>query len=620
MELSTIRHSRAHILAQAVQRSITCDCQLGIGPAIDDGFYYDILFPNTHLHEENLATITKNMQKIAKESQQFSMLATTPEQSLQILTLTKQTYKQELRQEFLAQGEAITFSINTIPLSAKERILWECLEEYTLLYDEVTRWVHSNFPMYANNYVTFIDMCAGPHSESTKLLEPKAMQLTKLAGAYRRGNEKNVMMTRIYWVAFDQKESLQHYLYIQEEAKKRDHRILGKQLWIFSFSDLVGAWFPLLHPNGMVIRKEIEDYLRELHSKKNYQRVWTPHLAKIDLYKISWHYEHYKENFQVKGKEEDFMVKPMNCPHHMQIFAAQKFSYRDMPVRYFEPATVYRDEKSGQLSGLTRVRAITQDDGHLFCRVDQIGEEVDVIVEIIKKFYTTVGMAKDYWVSLSVRDDSNDYLGSPEVWEKAENALRDAAEKNNLPYKRIEWEAAFYWPKLDFMFKDALGRERQLATIQCDFNLPERFDLTFTNSAGELERPVVIHRAISGSLERFIGIMIEHFAGAFPLWLSPTQVHIIPVAEAFIPYAQHVEQQLQELGLRVKINNSNDSFSKKIRQAEIEKIPYSIIVGEKEATTASVSLRIYKTKEQRTETLETICTKLSTEYTTRALS
>lgn len=614
------RHSWSHLLAQAVQRDYHALVHLGIGPAIDNGFYYDILLPeDVHIKEDDLGALTKTMHKIAKENQPFHLLATSTTQTKDLLTLTQQPYKLELMDELVARGEAITFYANSIPLVAKDRLLNTCHASYLQLYDQVTRRVHTHFPEYHERYITFIDMCAGPHVTTTKDLEPKACALTKLAGAYWKGNEQNVMMTRIYGVAFAAKAELTAYMTFLEEAKKRDHRILGKQLDIYSISDLVGAGFPLLHPNGMIIRKEIEDYLRELHKSAWYQRVRTPHLAKVDLYKTSGHYDHYKENFQVTWKEENFMVKPMNCPHHMQIFAAHQFSYRDMPVRYFEPATVYRDEKSWQLSGLTRVRAITQDDGHLFCRTDQIADEVGAIVDVIKTFYTTLGMIDEYWVSLSVRDESDEYMWSAKVWEQAEQALTDAAQQHNLPYTRIKWEAAFYGPKLDFMFKDVLGREWQLATIQCDFNLPERFDLSFTNAAGDKERPVVIHRAISGSLERFMGVMIEHFAGAFPVWLAPTQAIIIPVADAFLDYAAKIHTQAHERNLRVRIDTSHDSLSKKIRNAELQKIPYILIVGEKEQDAQSVSVRVYKTKEQYTLSAAEFLDHLHQEYTSRSL-
>ena len=429
------------------------------------------------------------------------------------------------------------------------------------------------------------------------------------------------MMTRVYGLAFDTKEELQAHLTMLEEARKRDHRILGQKLKLFTISPLVGSGLPLLQPHGMIIRKEVEDYLWELHKDKGYQRVWTPHLAKEDLYKTSGHAEKFwDELFRVRGKDENFFMKPMNCPHHMQIFADNQFSYRDMPVRYFEPATVYRDEKTGQLSGLTRVRSITQDDGHLFCRVSQITEEVGTIVNIIKTFYTTLGMINDYWVRLSVRGPEGKYLGSDEVWEKAEWALKYACDTFELPYQIGIDEAAFYGPKLDFMFKDAIWREWQLATIQCDFNLPERFDLSFVNEQGEKERPVVIHRAISGSLERFMGVMIEHFGGAFPLWLAPVQMQIVPVAEKFNDYAFELKKRFSQQDLRASVDDSSDSFSKKIRNAEMMKVPYILIVGEKEEAASSVSVREFRSKKQYEKSVSEFISQVTSERKERRLA
>ncbi|HOZ81173.1 MAG TPA: threonine--tRNA ligase, partial [Candidatus Woesebacteria bacterium] len=355
---------------------------------------------------------------------------------------------------------------------------------------------------------------------------------------------------------------------------------------------LIGAGLPLLQPKGMILRQEIEDYLWDIHKNKGYQRVWTPHITKEALYVTSGHAEKFGDNiFHVQGKEEKFFMKPMNCPHHMQIFCDNQFSYRDMPVRYFEPATVYRDEKTGELSGLTRVRSITQDDGHLFCRVSQLEDEISSIVSIIKEFFGTMGMLDGYWVRLSVRGPNGKYLGTDEVWQKAEAALKNVSERENLPYKIGIDEAAFYGPKLDFMFKDAIGREWQLSTIQCDFNLPERFDLTFINEKGEKERPVVIHRAISGSLERFLGVMIEHFAGAFPVWLSPVQAKIIPITDAQHEYANQVLAQLKEQGIRAEIDDRSEKMQAKIRDAQLEKIPFMLVIGGREAESYAVAVR-----------------------------
>ena len=618
------RHSLSHILAQAMQREQQRDVEVAIGPAIDNGFYYDFLFSqDKQLKEEDLKRIQSQMEKIIKENQDFVGFSLPDAESQKlVLDLMKQQYKEEMRAEFAAAGEEITFWANTIVESAKDALLKGINLDYIAYYQTVTDYLQARFPdQFAGKFVTFLDMCEGGHVNSTKEIDPRAFKLEKLAGAYWRGNSDNVMMTRVYGLAFDTKEELQSYITMMEEAKKRDHRILGQKLKLFTISPLVGSGLPLLQPHGMIIRKEIEDFLWQLHKDKGYQRVWTPHLAKEDLYKTSGHAEKFwDELFRVKGKEENFFMKPMNCPHHMQIFADNQFSYRDMPVRYFEPATVYRDEKTWQLSGLTRVRSITQDDGHLFCRVDQIMQEVGTIVEIIKKFYSTLDMINDYWVRLSVRGPEGKYLGSDEVWEKAEGALRAACEKFDLPFKIGIDEAAFYGPKLDFMFKDAIGRERQLATIQCDFNLPVRFDLSFTNEQGEKERPVVIHRAISGSLERFMGVMIEHFGGAFPLWLAPTQVQIVPVAEKFNDYAFQLKSQLNQLDIRAKVDDGSDSFSKKIRNAELMKIPYTLIVGEKEQNSDSVSVREFRSKAQYEKSVVDFITQLTAERDERKLS
>ncbi len=596
------RHSLSHILAQAVQREQQWDVEVAIGPAIDNGFYYDFLFSSEkQIKEEDLKKIQNQMEKIVKENQDFVLFSLSDDESKKLVVdLMKQKYKEEMRSEFAANWEEITFYANTIVDGAKDALLRGIDPEYIAYYEKVTAYLQEKFPEKHNGkFVTFLDMCEWQHVDNTKELDTKAFKLDKLAWAYWRGNSNNVMMVRVYWLAFDTKEELQDYQHMMDEAKKRDHRILGQKLKIFTISPLVGSGLPLLQPNGMIIRKEVEDYLWELHKDKGYLRVWTPHLAKEDLYKTSGHAEKFwDELFRVQGKEESFFLKPMNCPHHMQIFADNQFSYRDMPIRYFEPATVYRDEKTGQLSGLTRVRSITQDDGHLFCRVSQITEEVWTIVEIIKKFYTTLGMIDDYWVRLSVRGPEGKYLGDDSVWEKAEWALREASEKYQLPYKIGIGEAAFYAPKLDFMFKDAIGREWQLATIQCDFNLPVRFDLSFTNEDGEKERPVVIHRAISWSLERFMWVMIEQFGWAFPLWLAPVQFQVVPVADKFNDYAFELAAKMRKEDFRVKVDDSNDSFSKKIRNAELMKIPYVLIVGEKEVEGKTVSVREFRSKKQ----------------------
>ena len=544
------RHTLAHLLAAAILEKYP-HAKLTLGPAIDTGFYYDVDFSGGNTPgDEDLKVLQKDMKKLLNKWTEFTHEEVTPSEAREVFAGNQ--FKLELIDEIEGRGEKIT--------------LYTC--------------------------GGFTDLCRGGHSENPKAeIDPNAFKLDKIAGAYWRGDEKNPMLTRIYGIAFDTAEELETYEKQIEEAKARDHRKLGKELDLFTISPLVGAGLPLLKPKGMIIRQQIENYLWSLHKDKGYSRVWTPHITNLSLYETSGHAEKFgDELFRVKGGEEDFALKPMNCPHHMQIFADNQFSYRDMPVRYFEPATVYRYEKSGQLSGLTRVRAITQDDGHLFCRVSQITDEVSTIVSIIREFYKTMGLLNDYWVSLSVRGKDGMYLGDDEVWEKAESSLEEAAQKNNLNYKRVEGEAAFYGPKLDFMFKDAIGREWQLATIQCDFNLPEKFDLKFINENGEKERPVVIHRAISGSLERFMGVMIEHFAGAFPLWLSPEQVRIIPVSDAQNDYASHIYAELKAIGLRVSLDDNKDSMGKKIRNAKKEKLPYFVVIGDKEIQEKSVTL------------------------------
>jgi threonyl-tRNA synthetase len=545
--IEKIRHSLAHILAQAVL-DLYPKTKLGIGPAVENGFYYDLELPK-EFSPEQLRLIEEKMHEIISQDQEFEKEEISKIKAKKLFA--KQPYKLELIKEL--PGKTVT--------------------------------------IYTNG--KFIDLCKGPHVKSTKEIDHNTFKLAKIAGAYWKGNEKNKMLTRIYGLAFSTEKELVDYLKMMEEAEKRDHRKLGERLKLFTISELIGAGLPLMQPKGMIIRKEIEDYLWDLHKNKGYSRVWTPHIAKKDLYETSGHAAKFgNELFRVKGGDEDFFIKPMNCPHHMQIFADNQFSYRDMPVRYFEPATVYRYEKTGELSGLTRVRSVTQDDGHLFCRESQISQEVSTIVGIIKEFYTTMNMMEGYWVRLSVRGkDKKMYIGKDESWKKAEEALEKSAKENNLNYKRVEGEAAFYGPKLDFMFKDAIGREWQLATIQCDFNLPERFDLLFVNEKGERERPVVIHRAISGSLERFMGVMIEHFAGAFPVWLSPVQVSIIPISEKHLDYAKKVFENLRENNIRAELKEENETLGKKIREAEMQKIPYLLIIGDKEIEAKTVSVR-----------------------------
>lgn len=589
MNIEAKRHSLSHILAQAVKALYWEDVKMAIGPDIENGFYYDFDFGNIEFKEEDLKILEKKMKQIIKQNQKFEQYELPFEEAKDFLSGKWEEYKVEMAEELFSKWvKTISFYKNIMQ----------------------------------NGETSFVDMCSGPHVENTNKIDQNSFSLDKLAWAYWKWDSSKKMLTRIYWLAFETQEELQAYQKMIAEAKKRDHRVLWKKLKLFTISDLVGSGLPLMQPRWMVIRKEIEDYLWDLHKVRWYERVWTPHIAKISLYETSWHAAKFgDELFRVKWKEDDFIMKPMNCPHHMQIFADNQFSYRDMPVRYFEPATVYRDEKTGQLSWLTRVRAITQDDGHLFCRVSQIKEEVKIITDVIKEFYSTMWLINDYWVSLSVRDDEDrsKYLGTDEVWEQAESALEAAAKANNLPYKRMPWEAAFYWPKLDFMFKDCIGREWQLATIQCDFNLPNRFNLSFKNESWEDEQPVVIHRAISGSLERFMWIIIEHFAWLFPLWLAPRQAIIVPVSEKFEEYANDLNKLLRENDIRSEIDNSWDTFNKKIRNAETDKINYVLIVWEQEVNERTVSVRNVKTKEQATFSKEELLEKFLKEIREKSL-
>ena len=622
IELSTKRHSLAHIMAQAVKQNFP-DAKIATGPDTEDGFYYDFDFGEVEFSDKDLKKVEKSMKKIISQGQDFKSFEVDFDQARAILDTMGEGFKNELVDKIESGdfkneeklSDKISFYLNTAKW-------WKASEIQEFLKE-------NNFEKFEEldgdqvKNLKFIDMCTGPHVENTKQLDANSFKLARVAGAYWLGDAENMQLTRIYAYAFNDKTELDAHLHMLAEAKKRDHRILGQKLKLFSFSELIGPGLPLMQPAGTVMRQALQDYLWELHDKKGYERVWTPHLAKEELYQTSGHAGHYLEDmFSVWGgtSKEKYFIKPMNCPHHMQIFADNQFSYRDMPVRYFEPATIYRDEKSGQLSGLTRVRAITQDDGHLFCRIGQIKDEVKSITDVIKEFYTTLGMTKEYWVSLSVRwEDKSKYLGWEDVWVQAETALEEAAKENNLPYKRIEWEAAFYGPKLDFMFKDAIGREWQLATIQCDFNLPNRFELSFTNENNEQERPVVIHRAIAGSLERWMWVLIEHFAGVFPLWLSPRQVKIVPVLPMFDDYAHEVMSELKKAGVLATWDFSTDNLNKKVRNAEKMHNNYIVVIWEAEQEAWSVAVRNYKTKEQTVEQKEEFIARIVKEIKERTL-
>lgn len=551
--LSKIRHSLAHLLAATVLE-LWPDAKNTIGPAIENGFYYDFEFYSP-ISDKDLPKIEKKMRQILKTWKTFEEKEVTEKEAKEFYK--DNPYKQELIDEIIDKSEKIT--------------------------------------LYTSG--KFTDLCRGGHVKNMKEIDPKAFKLSHIAGAYWRGDEKNKMLTRIYGLAFETKKELDEYEKLQEEAKKRDHRKLGKELDLFTFSPLVGSGLPMFTPKGTLIRNLIAEKIQSAQEGFGFQKVWIPHIAKRDLYEMSGHWDKFKEDlFHVKGKEKtEFVMKPMNCPHHTQIYASRPRSYRDLPIRYMEITTNYRDEQPGELLGLTRVRSLTQDDGHVFCTIDQIKDEVKKIIHVIREFYISLGMfnKEDYWVSLSVRDPKNtdQYLGHPEHWDKAEEILEEIAKEKKLNYKRVEGEAAFYGPKIDFMFKDSLGREWQLATVQIDFVMPERFSLEYTDKDNSKKTPIMIHRAVSGSLERFMAILIEHFAGAFPLWLSPVQIAVLPISEEkHGEYGRGIYDSLKEAGFRVELNEKGESLSKRIREAKTQKIPYLIVIGDKEAQSKTITV------------------------------
>lgn len=594
IELSVVRHSMAHVMAAAVLQMFP-EAQFGVGPVIDNGMYYDFILPRT-LIPEDLALLEDRMKDILKRKLSIKRDVVSMDEAVALFTKLNQPLKLELLSDLAVKG---TTKLDESDLALVDTS--QGIPEITVyrIVDEDT------------GEVLFEDLCRGPHVIDTQFLRSCGFKLDKFSGVYWRGDEeRGIVMQRIYALVFSTKNELNSFIKLREEAKKRDHRLLNETNKYFTITDSVGAGLPLLQPRGALLKKMLEDFLWQLHKPHGYERVWTPHITKKSLYETSGHLDHYGPNlFKVVGSdsEEEFVMKPMNCPHHMQIFKDNQFSYRDLPIRYFEPATVYRDEKSGQLSGLTRVRSITQDDGHLFVRVEQIGQEVGVIVSVIREFYKAVGMDVDScWVSLSVRDSNKkeDYLGGDEIWNTAESALEEAAKTHKLNYTRVEGEAAFYGPKLDFMFKDSIGREWQLSTIQVDFNLPERFDLSFINEKGQKERPVVIHRAISGSLERFMGVYLEHTAGWLPLWLAPEQARILTVnnEQSTLDYVEMVKKTLNQIvlnaplkhnELRYTTDSSSEGLGKKLKQALLIKIPLIIIVGPRDIEAGEVTVKTH---------------------------
>ncbi|MDO8474444.1 MAG: threonine--tRNA ligase [bacterium] len=551
-EIENIRHSFAHLLAASVQKCYP-KAQLGIGPVIENGFYYD--FGNLQITDEELPRIEKEMRAIASQDLPFKKELWPSSKAAAHFKKEKQPYKVELIKDLKTQKVGMVYTGNA-----------------------------------------FLDLCRGGHVKNTKELPLEGFALNKVAGAYWRGDEKNPMLTRVYGLAFLTKKELEEHIRQEEEAQKRDHRKLGKDLGLFTIIDEIGPGLPLFYPKGAVLRRTVENYIIEEQEKRGYVPIWIPHITKGKLYKISGHLDKFDAMYppmKLKG-EDDYYVKPMNCPHFMMLYKTLLHSYRDLPLRYTATTTNYRYEKSGELSGLTRVRALTQDDCHVFCAPEDIESEIRLMLDMIQKVYEDFGF-HDFWVRISLRDPKKrqQYIGFPKNWNIAENALRTVIQNTGMKWAEALGEAAFYGPKLDFMMKDVLGREWQLSTIQLDFNLPERFELEYTNSEGKKARPVVIHRAILGSTERFLAILIEHYAGAFPLWLAPEQVWILPISDKFLAFAKKIREELlqKDRNLRVIVREENETLGKKIREGQIQKIPYLVIVGEKEEQQGTISVR-----------------------------
>lgn len=551
-------HSSAHVLAQAI-KALYPDAKLTIGPAIENGFYYDVDFGEHSFTEKELAAVEKQMLAFAREKFAFSMRMASKKEALAFYEQEANPYKVELI---------------------------ENLEDGTISFCD---------------HADFTDLCRGGHLPHTGFI--KAVKLLNVAGAYWRGDETKPQLTRIYGISFPKQKELTAYLELIEEAKKRDHRKLGKELELFTFSEKVGQGLPLWLPKGTALRERLENFLKAAQKKAGYEQVISPHIGNIELYKTSGHYEKYgADSFQpieTPAEGEMFLLKPMNCPHHCEIYKSRPWSYRELPKRYAEFGTVYRYEQSGELHGLTRVRGFTQDDAHIFCTPDQLDEEFKKVIDLVLYVFGSLGF-EEFTAQVSLRDPEKPekYIGSLENWERAENAIVNAAKAKNLNYVIETGEAAFYGPKLDFMVKDALGRKWQLGTIQVDYNLPERFDLTYKGSDNELHRPIMIHRAPFGSMERFVAILLESTGGNFPLWLTPDQVNILCVSEKHENYARKVLNELENNEIRALLDNRNETIGKKIREAELSKVPFMIIVGEKEAESNQISVRRHQQGDQ----------------------
>ncbi len=572
-KLHAQRHSLAHIMAYAVQ-TMWPEAKFGVGPVVEHGFYYDIDLGDHTISDSDFKQIEQTMRQIVNKDYPFEQYNLPVQDALDWAKHAKQPYKEELLNDLMRAGTTSAKDIDSAELG---------LPSGDSKVEDVSFYKCGDFT----------DLCRGPHAPSTG--KTGAFKLMRVAGAYWRGKEGNPQMQRLYGVAFDTKEELAQHLEMLEEAKKRDHRKLGVEHDLFVFSDLVGSGLPMFTPRGTVLREELAAFSNELRQARGFQKVWTPHITKKDLYEKSGHWAKFgDELFLVKSQEtsDQLVMKPMNCPHHTRIFASKQRSYRDMPVRFLETTTDYRDEKSGELGGLNRVRSLTQDDSHVFCRPDQIEAEIDALLASAHELYGTVGMKLR--VRLSYRDDSDGYLGSKELWDKAQKQLKAAVLANKLDYFEQEGEAAFYGPKIDFMATDAIGREHQVATVQLDFVQPERFELEYTDTDSKVARPVMIHCALLGSIERFLSVYIEHTACKFPVWVAPEQIRIASVNQEddTLAFVAKLEAEAYKLGLRAVVDNANESVGKKIRNAEKEKVPYMLVIGAKEIETGEVTPRV----------------------------
>jgi len=571
----TFWHSSAHLLAEAIQE-LYPDAKFGIGPPIETGFYYDIDFGDHSFGQDQLESVENKMIELARNKNEFERETVTQKQALKFYKERDNEYKVDLIEDL--EDQEITF--------------------------------------YKQG--SFTDLCRGPHIPHTGII--KAVKLTSLAGAYWRGDVESKQLTRIYGVSFPKQKLLSEHLEQLEEAKRRDHKKLGKQLKIYLMDQMVGPGLPLWLPNGTTLRRTLEAFLRDEQLKRGYQEVITPHIANLELYKTSGHYPYYQDSqfnpFGVEG--EEYMLKPMNCPHHHRIYSSDLRSYRELPIRLAEFGSVYRYEQSGELNGLSRVRGFTQDDAHIYCTHDQLKEEIKHTIELTQFVFSTFGMPVD--IRLSFRDDNDKkYGGESKYWDRAQSEIKEVADEMNLDYKISKGEASFYGPKIDFIIRDAIGRKWQLGTVQVDYVMPERFDLTYVGSDNEKHRPVIIHRAPFGSMERFVSILIEHFAGDFPLWLSPLQVKLLTISEDYSEYGDKVANLLKEAGIRVETDHRAEKIGAKIRDAEQNKIPYMVIAGSEEAENETVSARRHKMGDIGTFSLTDFIDKLSTEVKTRQL-